>query len=381
MSSTWRSSPHDLDPLSWITGSPVAKVLGGLSVLYGVISVAFIAGNMSTIGLEWSAVVLFALATLTITRSVRPGSARLRGVRAAAPVALGWVAVILSGWGYAGRGLTLDFWWAPISLALILVALAPYSSPLRVILVGALSCLVTVAVILLAFSEDASSWPSISKVVVGISSVALGTVAGASFAFQVVWRIKKWATLPPGPALSSGVLGEAAKLRILRQELEQVGDRSLPLLRRVASTGEITDADRQEASDLSRTLRTELVDRSNGSWLDTLASQLNLSIIDPERRAESMSAQQRTALYGMLRASGQASPESMPQQVIELRADPDGSTAVAIMTDIDLPEGRRVKLMAPHYLELTAVADDLALDAGKKFNVRFRLPPNPRRSP
>lgn len=379
MSSVWRSSPHDFDPLSWLTGPSVAIVLGGLSVLNGVLSISLMPGTGSTRWLGWLAVALFAVATVLIARFARPGSPRLNGLRAAAPVALGWVAVTLSGYGYAGRHLPLDFWWAPISLALILVALSPYSSPLRIMVVGTLSCFVTVAIILLAFPESASSWPPVTRVVIGISSVALSTVAGATFAYQVVSRIKLWTSLGAGPALSSGVLGEAAKLRILQEELESVGARSLPLLRRIAATGQITAADQHEAQQLARELRNELVDRANRSWLDALAQELNLSVIDPERRAESMTSQQRTALFGMLRAGSEASPELLPPQVIELRGETDGSTAVAITMDVDLPEGRRVKLLAPHYLELTTIADDLALDAGKKFKVRFRLPPNQRR--
>lgn len=380
MASTWRSSPHDYDPLSWLTGPSVAIVLGGLSVMYGAISVGLIPDNGSTHVPGWIATALFALATVLIARFARPGSSRLNGLRAAAPVGLGWVAVTLSGYGYAGRGLPLDFWWAPTSLALILVALAPYSSPLRIVVVGTLSCLVTLAIILLAFSDSSSSWPPVTRLVIGISSVALSTVAGATFAYQVVSRIKKWTSLRPGPALSSGVLGEAAKLRILQQELDSVGERALPLLRRVAATGQITDEDQHDAEKLARELRDELVGRANRSWLDALAPELNLSVVDPQRRAESMSAQQRTALFGMLRAGSEASSEPMPPHVIELRAESDGSTAVAVSMDVHLPEGRRVKLLAPHYLELSAIADDLTLDPGKKFKVRFRLPANPRRS-
>ena len=379
MPSHWRSSPQDLDPLSWFTGPLVAVVLGALSVLFGVVAVILVPGTVSPDWQEWTAVGLLALSAGLITRFSRPGSPRLGGLRAASPVLLACAAVTLAGFGYAGRDLPLDLWWAPVSLALILAALAPYSSPLRIVVVGTLSIIVTVAVIMMAFPGGGSPWPPFTRVLVGVSSVALSTLAGATFAYQVVRRVTRWTSLRAGPSLSSGVLGEAARLRVLRQELESVSARSLPLLRRIAKTGEITATDRQLGDDLARELRAELVERANRSWLDAHAKGLNLSIIDPQCRAEVMTAQQRTALLGMLRASSEVSSDTGALQVIELRAESDGSTAVAISMDVRLPEGRRLKLLAPHYLELTTTVDNLVMDSRPTFCMRFRLPPAPRR--
>ena len=61
--------------------------------------------------------------------------------------------------------------------------------------------------------------------------------------------------------------------------------------------------------------------------------------------------------------------------LIELRAQPDGSTAVALSIDIDLPEGRRLVLLAPYYLTLKTTVADLTWDDGRNLLMRFRIPP------
>lgn len=374
MTSAWTRSPQSLDPLSWFTGPLVPLVFGGLAVTFGA-AASLSTGQAQGHWLQWPALACVLAACIMISVLTRPRGAEFAGWRAAVPVILGWLAVVLSGLGYSGGGLQLELWWAPIGLAFVLVSLAPYTPPIRMIAAGAVSCLLTVGVVILFSLSSASHWPPVSSVMLGLAPVLVAAAAGTVFSYQVVRRIADWASTESGARLSSGVLGETAKLRILRRELANVSDRALPLLQRVVATGMVSDGDREQAAALAENLRAELVERSNRSWLDSLAPGLKLTVVDPEHRADLMTPPQRSALLGLLRAASDGVGQKRASLVIELRGEPDGGAAVALSMDVQLPEGRRVTLLSPHYLTLKTTVDELHWDSGQQLRMHFRLPP------
>jgi hypothetical protein len=60
--------------------------------------------------------------------------------------------------------------------------------------------------------------------------------------------------------------------------------------------------------------------------------------------------------------------------MVELRGQPDGSTAVAVSLDVDLPEGRRIMHLSPYYLPLRTAVRDLQWDGLR--HIRFEVPPD-----
>ena len=94
-----------------------------------------------------------------------------------------------------------------------------------------------------------------------------------------------------------------------------------------------------------------------------------------------MSPAQRSALLGLLRAATDGMTPNPTPLLIELRGKSDGSTAVALSTDVTFPEGRRLTLLAPHYVSLRATVDELEWDPGERFRLRFRLPPENQQRP
>jgi hypothetical protein len=138
----------------------------------------------------------------------------------------------------------------------------------------------------------------------------------------------------------------------------------------------ITPTDRALAAQIARTLRTELVTVTDRSWLDTLAQQTGLVVSDPGRLADGMNESQRTALRGLLVAAHDSSVVDQQTVLIELRARPDGSTAVALSIDLDLPEGRRLRRLAPYYLTLMTTVDDLSWNDGRITELNFKIPPS-----
>ncbi len=88
-----------------------------------------------------------------------------------------------------------------------------------------------------------------------------------------------------------------------------------------------------------------------------------------------MNESQRAALRGLLVAAMDSTGVDRRSLLIELRAQPDGSTAVALSIDMDLPEGRRLVLLAPYYLTLKTTVDDLSWDDGRRLLMQFKIPP------
>ncbi len=371
-----RRSPRDVDPLSWFTGPLVPFVFGGLTVVYGVATA--VVGDRASLDLwiEFAAVLAMAAGFLLIgylTGSRRDGSVLVLSI---APMALGLLGTGISTVDRLDSGMPVELWWAPVGLAFLVAALAPYLSARRLVGVGIVGILAAAAatVALVTIGSHPGYWPTIVQLMLGAGSVAVATAASAVFSYQVVMRTTLWAESTTGAALSSGVLGEAAKRRILHQELASVRERAVPLLERVAGTGIVTVDDRERARALADDLRAELVERSNRSWLESLARRMNLTVVDSDRRADRMSPAQRLALLGVLRAATEGSSPAAPL-LIELRGEPDGSTAVALSNDVTLPEGRRLTLLAPHYVRLRATVDDLEWEPGEKLRLRFRVPP------
>ena len=86
-----------------------------------------------------------------------------------------------------------------------------------------------------------------------------------------------------------------------------------------------------------------------------------------------MTAAQRTALRGLLSELQKDPAIDVGSLFIEFRGQPDGSTAVALSLDVDLPEGTRTMMIAPYYLALKTTVRDISWDPVRDL-VRFRLP-------
>jgi len=61
--------------------------------------------------------------------------------------------------------------------------------------------------------------------------------------------------------------------------------------------------------------------------------------------------------------------------MVDLRAAPDGATAVGVSLDMRLPEGTRIMHLAPYYLTLKTTVDDLVIDRDEMLKLSFRVAP------
>jgi hypothetical protein len=353
-------SAQQLDPLSWFTGRVVPLVFAGLILLLG----AFRIPTWFTTSQPWLqplAVLLCAgacVAVYIMTRSLRPELGWLEG---AITVVIAGAGLIVSAIGYAGTDLSIELWWAPFSLALAISSLAPYLSARRVLVLGGVGTVVATVIAFSALEGRVWQWGPVSSMIIIASPILCGVVASVTFSFVLVSRMmpiieqRSRMVLPLEPT-------DATAEEVERLRLARLTARAVPFLEGIAATGRVTAADRALAGSLARRLRDDLVTQSNLTWLDSVATDSRLVVIDPERRASRMSSSQRTALRSLLNAVLATPGADSDSLLIELRGRPDGATAVALSLDVDLPEGRRIMHVAPHVLTLRTAVDDLTWD-------------------
>ena len=354
-------SAQQLDPLTWFTGRVVPLVFAGLVVIYG----AFRIPTWFMTDLPWLqpvAVVFCAGACVFVYIMTRPLRPELGWGAGIVTVLIAAAGLIASSIGYAGTELSIELWWAPFGFALAIASLAPYLSARRVLILGGVS---TVIVTILAFwfiDPDVTVWGPLSSMIIIASPIVCGLVAAVTFSFVLVSRM-----MPVIEQRSRLVLPrqatDADAEQVERLRLARLSGRAVPFLIGIADAGRITAADRALAGQLARRLRDDLVTQSNLSWLDSIAEDSRLVVVDPEHRAGRMRPAQRTALRSLLRAVLDTPGADSSSLLIELRGRPDGATAVGISIDVELPEGRRIMHLAPYLLTLRAEVDDMTWDA------------------
>ena len=353
---------QQLDPISWFTGRVVPLVLAGLVLLYAAFRVPTWFATPSP-WLQPVAVVLCAGSCLYVFVMTRPPRPQLGWRHGALTVAVGGLGVIVSALGYAGTDVSLELWWAPFGLAQAISSLAPYLSSRRVLVLGGVSTVITTVVAFLVLAPDVHQWGPISAMMIIASPVVCGLLAAVTFSFVVVRRMMLVIERRSQLVLPLEAGGDAAAEEQELQRLARMTARAVPFLQGIADAGKVSAVDRALAGQLARRLRDDLVGQANLSWLDLIAAESRLVVIDPEHRAGRMTVQQRTALRALLRAVIATPGTDSSSLLIELRGRPDGATAVALSLDIELPEGRRIMHLAPHYLTLRAAVDDLSWDA------------------
>lgn len=369
-----RLSAQDADPLSWFTGSMVPLVFGSLSLLYGGTFALLSWGSSRQPVLQLVGVALCAGACVLVHVLTRPMRRRIGWIGGSVALALGVAGFASSAIGYSHTVLSIELWWAPFGLALVLASLGPYLPPRTIIVLGVAVTLVAVPIGYVLVRSEVLAWGPAATAIIIASPLVSGIAATAGFSVAVVSR-----TLPLIERRSQAMLAldapdEVRNERLERERLARLIARAAPFIEEVARTGEVTSADRSLAGQLARRLRDDLVTQSNLTWLDSVARD-RLVVVDPDRQAARMRSSQRTALRALLRAILATPGTDVGSLLVELRAHPDGSTAVGVSLDFELPEGRRIMHLAPYYLALRTSVEDLSWSDDRFLRVTFNLPP------
>lgn len=368
-------SAQQVDPLSWFTGPFVPLAFSALAVIHGTIQTSLTWPVGTAPVLQPIAIALVAGAGLFMHFATRPLRRGIGWRSASAALAVVIVAVLVSAAGRAGTQFSLEQWWAPPALALIIASLGPYLPVRQLVALGCSSTIIaTIAAFFIVYPAQPGFGPVASALLIAYSPM-LATAATAVFSYTVVSTMLPMLESPSRLLVVGKHVRDEVARQMERVTVARLTARAAPFLTGIADAGRITPADRALAGQLARRMRDELVTQSNLSWLDSIASQSRLVVVDPDRRARSMNHAQRTTLRAMLRAIMETPGTDTGSLMIELRAAPDGATAVGVSLDIALPEGRKIMHLAPYYLTLGTAVEDLTIDSQKHLRMSFRVPP------
>jgi len=372
----WNVSPQQTDPLSWFSRPLIPLILAAMLAGYGALVVIATYGLTPEPWIDIVAVVLMVVACLVVQHQTRPLRATFTPAQAIVPDLLAIAGLALATMSARESGVFVQHWWAPIGVGFVIATLTPFSTVLHTLLRGAVFSAVAGVGAAIAFLDDVHAWPSASVVWIAVSAVVTATIAAATFAWVIVTSTQRIVAGAGTVRDTTESLTEEAARQVERRTLARLGTRVAPFLETIADAGVITDEDRALAGQLARRLRSDLVNQANRSWLDALALSGPIYVVDPDDRADQMNPVQRTALRGLLREIMQDPVTRTGSLFIELRGQADGSTAVALSVNVDLPEGPRAMMIAPYYLSMQGATDDLRWDESHEL-MRFRLPAPP----
>ncbi|HLU64035.1 MAG TPA: hypothetical protein VKY66_05850 [Protaetiibacter sp.] len=372
LSRVLRFSARDVDPMSWFTGPFVPLVIAAFIAVYGGVMTVIGWGTSPLAAVQAVGVALCALGCLLVQllTSLRN---RVEWQLGAAVVVVSGSGMVVSALGYADTVFSFEQWWAPFCFGLALSSLAPYLSTWRLLAWGAVA-LVTVAPLAHALVQGhVPDGESPTAFLILVTPIAVAIAAVTAFSYSVVTQM-----LPIVDNRSSAIVSEALQVDPADEEAERVmlaryTARAVPFLRVIAERGTVSEGDRALAGEIARYLRDDLVSRSDLAWLGLRADDTRVVIVDPERRAQSMRAAQRAAIRDLVRALLDDPGTDATTVFMELRSHEDGSTAVAITLDTELPEGRRVRHLAPYYFNLRGEMRDVRI---QRDGLSFRVPPD-----
>ena len=373
-----RVSPQQIDPLSWITRPLVALSFALVALVYGLVSVAVSLPDSRLPLLDLLGVLLVTGACIWVQFVTGPLKPPLGAGRVSVALALAIAGLVASTIATSTSAVGVQLWWAPVGLGIVLATCGPYSSAASIAVYGGILAAATGVATASALLGRGQPWSDVTTVVIGCTPVVIATVATAAFCFQVARQSQRLLARAGVPLDADEAVRAAAARRAEIGTLARLGSRVAPFLDGIADAGVVTHVDRALAGQLARRLRSDLVSQANRTWLDSLALNGRIYVVDPDRRADTMNAAQRAAVRGLVLSVLRDPVTDSGSLFIELRGQDDGSTAVALSLDIDLPEGRRLMMLAPYYVALKTTVHDISWDPMLDL-LRFRLPPGRRR--
>lgn len=309
----WALRMDRLDPLSAASARPVtitfAVGMTALAVLDTVVKFEQITS------LPWLAVTMVALFAVMLLLIDRTHIHRPAWSRASASMLHVLLIVVMgaSALSMAGANVLVRDDWAPLIVGISLCALTPYRSARELGVWTLIHTAVAAALGLAQASSAATPLPAPLFAISGSVAVLIVGAAATAYALSMNTSISAWERRAWDRA--EAVAGEARRgvARSVRQrEISRVGRDALPVLSRVAESGVVTRADRDEAAERASSIRVTLVEASGRRWARELADDLidrrpelavEVAVDDADDVARSASLEQRTLIRALVGAA------------------------------------------------------------------------------
>ncbi len=259
---------------------------------------------------------LAASGTVVIVQT-SPYRAPFRGRSLAAAWGLALAATYLSAAASWGADAFVHDDWGPIAIGLLFIAVGPYRPAREVAMTGVASAIFVGFLALLQAPQFATSAPPLAFVIIAVTPMLAMCFGGVAYSLGMINAIDAWQAR--ARAASRGVISDmrGGIARSVQQDRVTILGRDvIPFFTDLLARDELTDADRARAAGIASDIRAVMVAEADRSWLEILveltgldlsgrAGAARLIVDDPERLADSMSSDQRTAVRALIVALGQ----------------------------------------------------------------------------
>lgn len=371
MATSWNRSPWDADPLSWFTTPNLPLAAAGLVLAHGLVVLIVLGQAGSRPLVQGVALALAVLALLWVHVVSRPRRGSVTLPRALAAAALSASALVISAIGYRGETFAVEHWWAPLSVALLMLAMVPYSTAARLAMIGGLLFGVGSITTLVLVVPDNATWPPFSTVAITLFPIVVSVVGGIVMIRAITVSLARWSerplALPLVPSNDDALVAAVDDVTSARIAS------AIAFITAVIERGDVTSGDTVRAAALADRLRSELTGEVDRTWIERVADGRSVTVDDPDRLAEGLDLAQRTAVRALLDALLGDAEQGLGAARVELRRTTGGGIAVALRILSTLPEGRRETFLTPYYVSLQSTVENLRWRSGPVTAVEFEV--------
>ncbi|MCU1414648.1 MAG: hypothetical protein JWN80_1988 [Microbacteriaceae bacterium] len=263
--------------------------------------------------------------------------------------------------------------WGPVVLGILLLALGPYRPAQEIAATGIVGAIFVGFVTLVQVRWFVTDGPPLAFVVVAVTPLIAMCLGAVAYSIGVVNAIERWQRR--ARAANRGHLEEVrgSIARSVQQDRVTILGRDvLPFFGDVLAQDRLTDADRERAREISRSIRDLMVLEANRSWLESLVAQAGFEsgadepvVDDRDQLAGGMSLDQRTSIRALLVAVRQT-PEFDPG-TLRVRLVRDGDLRRAVLSaGFTGPDAVPRSAFSPYFALMRTVFDG--------FDVEFHHP-------
>jgi len=289
-----RTSPQQLDPLAGVTAQAFAWVFtfaafatsAGLTIVHRV--------EYHDLGLLLGAFAALAAAGIIVILASSPRRAPFTWRAAVAVHVFCLTAVGLEAAAQWASNAAVRSDWAPLALALLIMATGCFRPALEILGLTAVSASVVAGVTIAgAIVSDATNLPPVIYAGLTAGPILAAGVGAAVFSTTLVRRLQRWRAETGGERLAAVErMRERVRDDLRDERLTMIESEIGPFLRDLLARGETDARTAETARHLADQLRRALVEEADGVWLDGVVGELH----DPEGLATRMDETQRAAV-------------------------------------------------------------------------------------
>jgi len=323
------------DPLAAVVGRPTSYLAAIGIPTYAAVMVWLNREDISDPGLAIASISLIAITGVAFAFASSPLRAPFTTGMLVAVTATGIAAYVL---GQASMWHTNAFVrddWGAASIALFLLASAPFRPGRQIAVAGLVASAIVAAVTVVESHAFVTAIPAHLFAIVATAPLLILSVGAATFASQLVRRLELWESKE---TMSVSTLDESRSEWIARSVQQDrvtlLNQTIVPFFAEVLAKESLTPADRQRALELSESIRTIMVAEIDRTWLGALVAHSGDGrLVDPRGFADDMNPDQRTVVRAFLVALHTVEGVSSETLEIEI-AELESRRSVTMSCDI-----------------------------------------------